>query len=156
MEKIPFKKIICPTDFSEPSREALAVAAQLAEHFDAELLVLHVVPEVPKIPASPEGAATFNIPLYEQELRDASRKLLNEMVRQKVPRELRVRPVVAHGNTADQILQTAADEKADVIVIATHGRTGWQRFVFGSVAEKVVRLAPCAVLAVHGRQAREE
>jgi nucleotide-binding universal stress UspA family protein len=149
MTTVPFRKILCPTDFSEPSGEALMLAIQLAEQSAAELLVVHVVPSIPPIPASPQGAATFNVPLYEQMLEQSSRKVLEELVRHKVPKELKVRPVSVQGIAADEILRIAADEEVDVIVIATHGRTGWQKLIFGSVAEKVIRLSRCPVLTVH-------
>lgn len=149
MGTIPFRKILCPSDFSEPSGEALTLAIQLAEQLAAELLVVHVVSDIPPIPGSPQGAATFNVALYEQMLEHSSKDVLDELVKHKVPKELRVRPISVHGNAADQIIEVASKEKVDVIVIATHGRTGWRRFIFGSVAEKVLRLSPCPVLTVH-------
>lgn len=116
---------------------------------------MHVVPPVPVIPAEPAGAA-FNVPAYQQELIGSSKKELDAVVEQRIPKELRVRPIVLQGNAADEIVRIADEEKVGLIVMATHGQTGWRRLVFGSVAEKVVRLAACPVLTVHAPQDRGE
>jgi universal stress protein A len=150
---LPFKRILCPTDFSEPSYEALRVASELALHFSSELLVLHVVPPIPtaNVPPPPPVTAVpmgFNISAYRQELEELSKRSLQEVVEQRVAKELNVHPIVVEGEAADQIIDAVNKQKIDLIIIATHGRTGWRRFIFGSVAEKVVRLAPCPVLTI--------
>jgi len=147
---LPFKKIICPTDFSEPSYEAIKTAGEIAYHFGSELCLLNVVSPVPVIPMG-EGAGAFNISLYQQELESSSKRALEEVVNHLEWKQLRARLIVLRGNAADEIVRTAQEENADLIVIATHGKTGWRRFIFGSVAEKVVRLAPCPVLTVQPR-----
>jgi nucleotide-binding universal stress UspA family protein len=70
------------------------------------------------------------------------------VMQERISDEVKVSTMVKLGSAADQIVSTAATEKFDLIVIATHGLTGWRRFVFGSVAEKVVRLAECPVLTI--------
>lgn len=152
---LPIRKILCPTDFSEPSYEGLKVADELALHFSAELCVVHVVPPVPVIPAAPAGAA-FNVPAYQQELIVSSKKSLDDAVEQRISKELRVRPIVVQGDPADEIVRIADEEKAGLIVMATHGQTGWRRLVFGSVAERAVRLATCPVLTVQAPRDRGE
>lgn len=152
---LPFKKILCPTDFSEPSYEAIKTAGEIAFHFGSELCVLHVVSRVPVVPMG-GGPTTFDVPLYEQELEVSSRKSLEEIINQLEWKELKVRLIVLRGNAADEIVRTAGEEEIDLIVIATHGRTGLDRLIFGSVAEKVVRLAPCPVLTVASRPTKEE
>lgn len=142
---LPFKKILCPTDFSEPSYEALEAANELALHFSAELILVHVVPAIPIVPAP----TTFEVPLYEEELRRSAEKSLQEVREQRVAKGLQAHTFVVRGEAAHEIVRIAAEEKVDLIVIATHGVTGWRRFIFGSVAEKVVRLAPCPVLTIH-------
>jgi nucleotide-binding universal stress UspA family protein len=141
---LPFKKILYPTDFSDPSYEALKAANELALHFSAELCVLHVVTPVAQAPADPSDSAL----LVLQEMEKAARESLEEMVKKRIPKELLVRQIVVLGGASEEILQISKKEKVDLIVIATHGQTGWRHFVFGSVAEKVVRLAPCAVLTI--------
>ncbi len=146
---LPFKKILYPTDFSQPAGEALRAAQEMALHFSADLLIVHVVPPVPVV-SSPAVPSPFNVPLYQQELAHSSRRLLDDWVRNKVTTgKLSVTPILLHGDAAEKILQAARETRPDLIVMATHGQTGWRRFVFGSVAEKVVRMAPCPVLTIH-------
>jgi nucleotide-binding universal stress UspA family protein len=152
---LPFRKILCPTDFSEPSYEAIKAAGELASHFESELCLLHVVSPVPVVPMGAEPSA-FNIPLYEQELEASSKRSLEEMIHQLEWKELKVRLIVLRGNAADEIVRTADEENADLIVIATHGRTGLDRLIFGSVAEKVVRLAKCPIFTVASQPLKDE
>jgi nucleotide-binding universal stress UspA family protein len=147
---LPLKKIVCPTDFSEPSFEALQAAVELARHFSAELIVVHVVQPIPLVAAEHMSSAAFNVPAYQAEMEMSSRILLKEQIEQRIPEGVAARPQVLLGDPADQIVQAAADEKADLIVIATRGQTGFKRLVFGSVAEKVVRLAGVPVLSIRG------
>lgn len=152
---LPFKKILCPTDFSEPSYEALKVANEWALHFSSELFVVHVVAPVPLVPAAPTVPVTFNVLEYQQELEISSRKTLEGLVKKRVPEKIWVRTIVVLGDPADQIVKIADEEKVDLIVIATHGQTGWRRLVFGSVTEKVVRLTPQPVLTIRAHQMEE-
>jgi nucleotide-binding universal stress UspA family protein len=147
---LPLKKIVCPTDFSEPSFEALQAAVELARHFSAELIVIHVVQPIPLVAAEHMGPAVFNVGAYQEEMERSARQNLNEQLAKRIPEGLAVRPLVVMGDPADQIVQAAADESADLIVIATRGQTGFKRLVFGSVAEKVVRLAGVPVLSIRG------
>jgi nucleotide-binding universal stress UspA family protein/archaellum component FlaC len=151
---LPFKKILCPTDFSESSYEAIKTAGEIAFHFGSELCVLHVVSPVPVVPVGAEPLA-FNVSLYEQELETFSKKSLQEIINQIEWKNLKVRLIVLRGNAADEIVRTAEEENIDLIVIATRGRTGLDRLIFGSVAEKVVRLAECPVLTVTSRPEEE-
>ena len=141
---LPFKKILYPTDFSEPSYEALKAASELALHFSSELCIVHVVSPATAPPADPSGSSF----LVLQEMEKAAKEALNEIVKKRMPKELSVRPIVVVGGAAEEIIQMSKKERVDLIVIATHGQTGWRHLVFGSVAEKVVRLAPCPVLTI--------
>jgi nucleotide-binding universal stress UspA family protein len=152
---LPFRKILCPTDFSESSYEAVRAAGELASYFGSDLCIIHVVPPVPVIPVGAEPTA-FNISMYEQELEASSKKSLQEVVDQLESKELKVRLIVLRGNAADEIIRTADEEDVDLIVIATRGRTGLDRLIFGSVAEKVVRLARCPVFTVTSRPLKEK
>jgi len=147
---LPFKKILCPTDFSAPSLIALKRAEELARHFGAELLVTHVIPPVPgpHADADPPVASSFDVPLYQQELAIYAEKMLKELVSHQVSPEVRTRDLVTTGEAAPEIHRIARQEQADLIVIASHGLTGWQRLVFGSVAERVVHQSPCPVLTI--------
>jgi nucleotide-binding universal stress UspA family protein len=91
----------------------------------------------------------FDVVSYEKQLEASAVESLEEVIKQRVrPPVKAVHPTVLRGDAAPQIASFAAKKKLDLIVIATHGRTGWRRLAFGSVAEKVVRLAPCPVLTI--------
>jgi nucleotide-binding universal stress UspA family protein len=147
---LPFKRILCPTDFSEPALTALKRAEELARHFGAELVVAHVIPPIPgpHAYADPPVASSFDVPLYQQELAIYAEKMLKELVSHQISSEVRTRDQVTTGEVAPEINRIAQKEQVDLIVIATHGLTGWRHWVFGSVAEKVLRQAPCPVLTV--------
>jgi nucleotide-binding universal stress UspA family protein len=144
---LPFKKILCPTDFSEPAFTALKRAEELSRHFAAELIVAHVIPPVPGPHLFPDPQASFNfdVPLYQQELAIHAEKMLQDLV---AHHKVRTRDLVTTGEAAPEILRIARQEHVDLIVIASHGLTGWRRLVYGSVAEKVVRQATCPVLTI--------
>ena len=153
VKMLPFRKILCPTDFSDPSYEALRVANELALYFSAELFVLHVVPPIPTAnvsppPADAAPATGFNLSSYRRELEELSQRSLEEIVQQFFAKGLNVHPMVVQGEASHQIIAAVDKQKIDLIVIATNGRTGWQRFIVGSVAEKVIRLASCPVLTI--------
>jgi nucleotide-binding universal stress UspA family protein len=150
---LPLKKIVSPTDFSEPSYEGLKAAHELASHFGSELILIHVVGSVPVMPTP--ASTTFNVPLYQQEMVNHAREALQQLAERMIPKDIRLRPMVFQGDPGDEIVRLAEAEDADIIVIATHGRTGWRRFMFGSVAEKVVRLASCSVLTVQSMPKEE-
>ena len=152
---LPLKRILCPTDFSEPSYEAVKAANELAVHFAAELTLIHVVSPIPALP-TPEAASGFDVLSYEQEMEVYAKTSLERVMKERISGEVKVSTMVKLGSAADQIVNTAATEGFDLIVIATHGLTGWRRFVFGSVAEKVVRLAECPVLTIHQPKETEQ
>ena len=144
---VPFKKILCPTDFSEPAFVALKHAEELARHFAAELIVAHVIPPLPG-PHSfpdPQAALNFEVPLFQQELAIKADQMLKDLVSHH---KVGTRALVITGEAAPEILRIAREEHVDLIVIASHGLTGWRRLVHGSVAEKVVRQATCPVLSI--------
>ena len=155
---LPFQKILVPTDFSEPALEALKRAVELAQHFSASLLLVNVIPPIPA-PTRPIAGSTlaepglspaFDVTSYLMELTDAARESLQELVKKHVPPGSKVDLTVSSGEPEQEITKIAKQEQADLIVIATHGQRGWRRFLFGSVAEKVVRWAERPVLVIHG------
>jgi nucleotide-binding universal stress UspA family protein len=140
--------LLVPTDFSEYSDAALAHAFRLAKDRGARVVMLHVIDARPT--PNPLYAHYYPIPTPTQ-MRDAEAKA-SEALRLRIPDELRdadrVEVQVGHGAPAAEILRVAEERKASLIVIATHGRTGLRRLALGSVAERVVREAPCPVLVV--------
>ena len=155
---LPLKRILCPTDFSEPSFDALKIAVELARHFGAALNVIHVVPPVPVHSPYPDPplASSFEVDLYQQELALHGEKALQSLVGRMVSQDIPTLAMVLTGEAAPEIVAFAAKEHIDLIVIATHGLTGWRHFITGSVTEKVVRQAPCAVLTIRPHGEKQE
>jgi len=146
----PFKKMLCPTDFSEPADSALQVAREMAHAMQARLILLNVVVPVavPVAVEIPVGAAVTPEATLRQH-KEQAEEMIGALVEALRPTGLEVQGIVIEGDPAEAIVAAAEREKADLIVIATHGRTGWRRLVFGSVAEKVIRHATCPVLTIH-------
>ena len=131
------KRILFPTDFSSLGDSALELASSLARDMDAKLLIVHV--EEP--PSAYAGEFYYGLPEPETE------KLL-QTLREVVPTDPRVgyEHLTLQGEPSSEIIRCAKREKADMIVMGTHGRRGLSRVMMGSVAEAVVRRAPCPVL----------
>ncbi len=145
---LPIKKILCPTDFSEPSYEAVKVANELAVHFNSWLCLLHVVSLTPILASSMETSA-FNVNAYQKALETSAQEQLREIMAKYISSGLRTwRPIIVSGSAAEEIVRIAEEEQSDLIVMATRGLTGWRHLVFGSVAQKVVQLALCPVLVI--------
>ena len=145
---LPFNRIVCPTDFSEPANKAVQAAGEIAAHFDAELVLLHVVGPVPVL-ETPTGLAGFDIAAYQRELASSAEASLRARIESHVPPSVNARALIAHGEAAHEIARVATEERADLVVLATHGETGWRHRIFGSVTEKVIRMADCPILTVH-------
>lgn len=139
---LPIRKILCPTDFSDSARAAFELACALARDYRASLAVVHVAPPPPAYAV--EGIA---IPLPAEEPDEVRARLVQLY---PVTSGVEVEYHVLDGDAGDQIVNAARDAKADVIVMGTHGKSGLTRLLMGSVAESVVRHAPCPVLTVRG------
>jgi len=144
---LPIKKILCPIDFSEPSYQALDIAGELAAHFSARLVILHVVAEIPYLSGS-TTITGLDIPKYQKQLEEISFQKISEIIENRVPKDVKAHPVITVGKAADEIVSVSDEQKPDIIVIATHGETGVRHLVFGSVTEKVVRHIRVPVLTV--------
>lgn len=147
-------KICCPVDFSEPSHEALAQAVDIAAHGAARLVLLHVHERAAL------GAAG-EVPIADPELEERLVHDLNQQLeryRAEAERSVPGRAVAeaACGDPATEIVRFVQRNGCDLIVMGTHGRSGIRRLVLGSVAETVVRHAPCSVLVVRPPQFRVE
>jgi nucleotide-binding universal stress UspA family protein len=142
-----FHRICCPTDFSEGSRLALQEAADLARRYGASLTVLHATEPV-------HGGPEMAFVLAARQIEEASAASLSDW---KVEAERifggQVGAVLRPGPAAAAIARFARDSETDLIVMASHGRTGIRRLVLGSVAEQVLRTAPCDVLVVRHEDA---
>jgi len=136
---LQFKKILCPVDFDPNSLLALRLASELAQEGKATLPLLHVV----AMPPGPEAALPFG------KMEATARTKLERLARQKANGKARYRIEVMMGDPAVEVLQAAKRLRANLIVMATHGRKGLRR----SVAERVIREAPCPVLTVKPKTA---
>ena len=143
---LSIKKILVTTDFSGPSYKGLDAAVDLAVLFHAELAVVHVLPVLPPTPSDPN--ISFEVPEFEAILHKDSIDKLHEIIKTRVPAGIKAEVIIGHGNAAKEIIRIAEEAKADLIVIATQGHTGWSHLLLGSVAEKVLRHAPCPVFSV--------
>ncbi len=141
-----FKKILVGTDFSEASDEARRVAIELARRLGAELEIVHVEEPLPAY-AFAEGALP-DLPRLQEEVRTWAERQLEDLARGARASGVSATTAVLLGVPANTIVEAARTERADLIVVGTHGRTGLERVLLGSVAERVVRNAPCAVLTV--------
>jgi nucleotide-binding universal stress UspA family protein len=151
---LPIKKIISPTDFSEPSYAGVKAANELAAQFSAEMILVHVVPPAHPFPPT-RLQGDFEVLEYSERLIAASRESLDQVAKKMIAAKTPSLTLILEGDPADEIVNLASSETADLIVIASHGWTGWHRFIFGSVAEKVVRFAPCPVLTIPATQGKE-
>ena len=136
--------ILAPTDFSEHSQQAIQYARELAQTFGATLVLLHVV-ELPPYPIEGLPPSQLGGTLLEDLEQQATSDLAQVLAKEA---EVTVVRRVVVGIPYRRIVEVAADEKVDLIVMATHGRTGFSHLFMGSVAEKVVRTAPCPVLTI--------
>jgi nucleotide-binding universal stress UspA family protein len=140
------KRILLPLDFGEPSMGALDHARVIAGRFEASLDLLHVVPN----PYLDDPAGLY-VPLPETYLKDLvkdAQKRLDEALPSSDRQQFNVRTIVKVGDPVFQIVEYARLESIDLIVMGTHGRSGVAHLFLGSVAERVVRTAPCPVLTV--------
>lgn len=141
-----YSKILTPVDFSEYSREALRHAAELARQYGAELHLLHVLEPWP--PAASVTSDAY--PMFHEYVLQAHAHAKASLADLGVPSSVitPVKRVTRSGHVEREILKYADEEGVDLIVLGTQGRTGLSHLVMGSVAEKVIRLAPCPVLVV--------
>lgn len=137
------KKILVPTDYSLRSRSALTEALRLAQEDHSELVLLHVVDTLgPENLPYGESASARQPDAYRQRLFDELSHILPDTT------SIHVEFVLSEEEEVTAILRTQAEHNCDLIVMASHGFTGWRRWLYGSIAEKVVRQATCPVLVV--------
>jgi nucleotide-binding universal stress UspA family protein len=144
---IDLKRILVPTDFSKYSEVALNYAAAFCEKFGAELILLHVVQDLGVfLPDMVTGTPPLAPPV--DQLTAAARAALERTVREQKLDRFKVRLEVREGPPFYEIILLAKEANVDLIIAGTHGRGGLRHVLMGSVAEKVVRKAPCPVLTV--------
>lgn len=144
------RRILHPTDFSRASGAAFLKAVALAKESRAQLLLVHVM--VPPTPFIGDGYVSPKT--YEELEASARRGAQRELAKVSAKAQkakARVQAVLLEGVPYDRIARVARSKRADLIVMGTHGRSGLSKFFLGSVAERVIALAPCPVLTVRGK-----
>lgn len=141
-----FKTILFATDFSESSDYAFQYAYSLAKKFNARLLLVHVINE-------PVDLRGFYVPhisfeKLEEEIEEGAQKMMEKFCRTHIRDYDNYESIIVPGIPYDEIIKKATDNSADLIVLATHGRTGLDHVLFGSTAEKVVRKSPVPVMTI--------
>ncbi|HEX6078446.1 MAG TPA: universal stress protein [Methylomirabilota bacterium] len=145
------RTILHPTDFSRASTPAFKRAVEMAKDNRAQLLIVHVLaPPAPLMMADGYVAPSVYDDM-EAAARAGAQKHLRKLVDKARQSGVRVKPLVLEGVAHERITQAARARKADLVVIGTHGRTGFARFFLGSVASRVLATSPCAVLTVRGK-----
>ena len=143
------KRILHPTDFSSASRPALREAVKLAKSTGAALELLHAM-----TPFVPVGNMHVSPKLYD-ELADSTRawaqKEMEKLLKVARAAGVKTTSTIVEGTAADRIIRAARARRANLIVMGTHGRTGFSRLLLGSVAARVIAASPCPVLTVRGR-----
>jgi universal stress protein A len=145
-----FQRVACATDFSDTAEAAWDTACDLAQVHRAELTLVHVFPG---LPPSPDVAVPSVLEVWEEQRQWVASEL-DRRVADAEARGIRARALVKNGAAPEGLIEAVDELGADLLVVGTHGRTGLERVLLGSVAEAVVRKAPCAVLTVKSR-ARE-
>jgi nucleotide-binding universal stress UspA family protein len=140
------KHIVAPVDFSQPCLHGLTAAIDLARRFQAKLTLVHVVKHLPH-----GSHVVMDAVGISQDWKRPAVERLAAFVAEHVPADVAVQQVVTTGKPFHEIVQVAAEQGADLIVIATHGYTGLAHVLIGSNAERIVQHAPCPVLIMRGR-----
>ena len=142
------KRVLVPVDFSGDSLNALAYARDLVKPFKAEVVLVHVVEPIYYAAPADMYMTSPNLASIIDEQQRLAAQQLKRIAGDLEKKGLRVRTVLKNGSPAQIIIDTAQRTGTDLIVMATHGHTGLAHLFMGSVAEKVVRTATCAVLTV--------
>ncbi len=144
-EALRFETIVVPTDFSSAAEKALELAAQLARQAGpAKILLVNAY----AVPLELEALAIYGAKQVYEELAAESDKQLKEILERLRKKGVSGESMGNHGRPEDVIVELARERKADLIVMGTHGRTGVPHVLLGSVAERVIRNAPCPVITV--------
>ena len=140
------KKKLVPIYFSDYSKSALKYAVNFCKNFNAEMILIYVVEPVIYPPDFSMGQIA--IPSVNAEWDERARQELDKLAKEEIPDSVPVKTIIKTGKPFLEIIENAGELDVDLIIIATHGRTGVEHILFGSTAEKVVRKAPCPVLTL--------
>ncbi len=143
---VAFKEIVVPTDFSEHSLRAVDYSVEIADKFASHLTLVYVIE--PFLHAADLTWTTVDVEELNKAHRSSAEQQLQQILEERIPKEMSCSTAILFGKPFVEILKYARKENADLIVMATHGRSAISHILMGSTAEKVVRKAPCPVLTV--------
>jgi nucleotide-binding universal stress UspA family protein len=143
---LEIKKVLVPIDFSDYSKSALKYAVNFSSQFNADIILVYVVEPVIYPPDFSMGQIA--LPSVNTEWDIKAKEELDKLAKTEIPESVNVTTILKTGKPFLEIIETASEENADLIIIATHGHSGVEHILFGSTAEKVVRKAPCPVLTL--------
>jgi universal stress protein A len=140
------KKVLVPIDFSDYSKNSLRYSVSFVRCFKAELVLVYVVEPVIYPPDFSMGQIA--VPAVDVDMDKRAAEELKKLAQTEIPADMKVKTIIRTGKPFVEIIETASEENADLIIIASHGHSGVEHILFGSTAEKVVRKAPCPVLSL--------
>jgi nucleotide-binding universal stress UspA family protein len=145
---IEIRSIVAPTDFSPHAEKAVRYACLLAERLGSTLHLLHVLSDVVPVVGPDPVLSPVLPPEFYTEAEEQAQARLDQKLDPSWGQPAAVETAVRWGDAVEEIVAYARENQSDMIVIATHGRTGLRHVLMGSVAERIVREAPCAVLTI--------
>lgn len=149
MRKIKkIESILCTTDFSEYANNALDYAVHFAEVHQAKLFIMHVREKNPGGIPDLSEVSDVSEDISNSERGKSPSCEMESLIDRIVPHGVKVEPIITVGTPYHEIIKVSRERNIDLIIIATHGRAGFERVLFGSTTEKVVRDAPCPVLTI--------
>lgn len=143
-----FKKVLCPVDFSEFTDEILAYAVGIAKRFDSELHLIHVIPNLNYFTPYESFLTPENLVAIERNIEGEVDKDFDKITKNL---DMPVKRIIKTGVTFVEIIDYVKEQDIGLVVMGTHGRSGIEHILIGSVAEKVVRKSPCPVLTIRPR-----
>jgi nucleotide-binding universal stress UspA family protein len=147
------KRILVPTDFSPSANMALSSAAELAKEFESAIYLLHIIPMLPISVEAGQPAALPDEEYLESSRSYAKERLINSskaLQEKGVDAEFGIE---VGNDVVGNIMMVLAREHSDLVVLSTHGLSGWRPMIFGSIAEKVIKLVECPLLLFHSPKA---
>ncbi|MBN1999501.1 universal stress protein [candidate division KSB1 bacterium] len=150
---LQISNILCPTDFSDFSLQALKFASDLAQIFSAKLYIVNVVTPLPVL-ETPVNVG-FDPNRFQKEMQIHAQKTIKNFSKKFVHPDVTTETIVAIGSEVDEILNVGKEKQVDLLVLATHGKSGIERLFFGSVAEKIIRHSTFPVLTIRPQKKKK-
>lgn len=151
MNMVSIKKILCAVNFSERSYNALEQAVALASQSDAELHLIHVVAKPRHLEDYQQCACSLVEHIEAKMILDSYVKL-SAIIEERIPKAVRSKLTIRQGDAATEIVRSAQNECADMIVLGTQERKGWRRLLVSSVTHRVIQQAVCPVVTIQAAQ----